>query len=199
MESEMKALGEISILVNNVGTASADKLVDMPWDAVKRVVTVNVYSMTALSKVTLPLLLARGEGKRSAIVNVSSESAVYGMSTLAVYCGSKGYNKLFSESLALEHPDKIDVLTVLTGRVKTNMNSGRYTFTVMPDSFARHALNKLSWVGTTEGHPVHECAQYLYPRMLGRVFHRIDKKRREDFFREKREQEQKAKAEGNST
>ena len=185
--------------MNNVGTAAANMLIDMAWENVERLIKVNVFSMTVLSKIALPMMLARQNDKRSAIVNVSGKFSYFGVSGMAVYCGTKAYNRLFSESLALENQDKIDVLTVTAGSVKTNMNSGRYSFTVMPDSMARCSLNQLSWTNLTDGHPLHDFGRFLYPTPVGSVFSWIDKKRRESFLRERQEQENREKvAEGNN-
>lgn len=73
---------------------------------------------------------------RSAIMNVSSVAVYYPGGSLPVYCATKTYNCMLSQCMELAYADKIDVLTVTPANVKTQMNSGRYMFTVTAESHA---------------------------------------------------------------
>ena len=128
LRSEIEAIGEIAILVNNVGAASADLIHKMKMPDIFKQLMVNIFPITVFTKLVVEKMLTRE--KRSAIINISSGGAVKYGPTLSVYCASKAYNMVFSEVISKEYQDKVDVLTVLCGSVKTNMNSGRYMFTI---------------------------------------------------------------------
>ena len=81
-----------------------------------------------MTRFVVPLMLKRNS--RSAIIDISSVCAYGGSTTLPIYAATKGFNLLLSQSVALAHSDKIDVLTVTPNSTKSNMNPGRYLFSV---------------------------------------------------------------------
>ena len=81
-----------------------------------------------MTRFVLPIMLKRKS--RSAIIDISSVCAFGGSGALPIYSATKGFNLLLSQSVAAAHKDKIDVLTVTPNSTKSNMNSGRYLFSV---------------------------------------------------------------------
>jgi short-subunit dehydrogenase len=50
--------------------------------------------------------------------------------TLSLYAASKTFDLVFSEGMALEYQNSVDVLAVLPSSTKSSMNSGRYLFSI---------------------------------------------------------------------
>jgi short-subunit dehydrogenase len=100
LDARVNELGvEIAHLVNNAGFGIAGlKLQDCDPEAVSRVVRLNVQTLTDLTMLALPRMVARGHGS---ILNVSSLAAyVVPHGLEAVYAASKAYVMSFSESVA---------------------------------------------------------------------------------------------------
>lgn len=81
---ELKALLEreldgvdVSILVNNVGTARNAPLENQSFSDLTHQINININAQTFMSMFVLPKLLSRSDGKnKSAMINVSCISAV---------------------------------------------------------------------------------------------------------------------------
>lgn len=133
LEENLKDV-DVSILVNNVGCAKYAALDKHTiWDSMRQV-NVNVNSQTYMSMFLLPKLLARES--RSAMINVSSVAAYYPGGMVPVYCATKSYNWTLSESMRDAYSDKMDFLTVTPSNTATQMNSGRYMFSVSAEAHA---------------------------------------------------------------
>ena len=95
----LHALGDVDVLVNNVGLFEVKPFADVSDEDWRRFHDVNVMSAVRLSRHLLPGMLARGWGR---IVFVSSESGVdvpagmihYGVTKAAVLALSNGLAKL---------------------------------------------------------------------------------------------------------
>jgi len=88
-----------------------------------------------MTRFVLPVMLKRTS--RSAIIDISSVCAhLPGTGSLPIYSATKAFNLLLSQSVAVAHKDKIDVLTVTPNSTTSNMNSGRYLFSVEAHSHA---------------------------------------------------------------
>ncbi|MFW2514099.1 SDR family NAD(P)-dependent oxidoreductase [Demequina sp. SO4-13] len=97
--SLLRDLGEIDILVNNVGEFEVKEFADVSDSDWAQYVEVNVMSGVRLSRHSLPRMLSRGTGR---IIFISSESGVdvpanmihYGATKAAVVALSNGLAKL---------------------------------------------------------------------------------------------------------
>ncbi|WP_250517430.1 SDR family oxidoreductase [Caballeronia sp. INDeC2] len=101
VDASVKALGGLDGLVNNAaitnsGGKSADELTPQTWDAV---MNVNVRGAWLMSVACLPHLEASGRG---AIVNIASDTALWGAPKLLAYVASKGAVIAMTRSLARE-------------------------------------------------------------------------------------------------
>ncbi|WP_321795751.1 SDR family oxidoreductase [Caballeronia sp. J97] len=101
VEQGAKALGGIDALINNAaitnsGGKSADELTPQTWDAV---MNVNVRGTWLMSVACLPHLKDCGRG---AIVNIASDTALWGAPKLLAYVASKGAVIAMTRSLARE-------------------------------------------------------------------------------------------------
>jgi NAD(P)-dependent dehydrogenase (short-subunit alcohol dehydrogenase family) len=92
-------VGDVDILVNNVGQFELKPFADISDDDWKRYVDVNLMSGVRLSRHVLPVMLAKGWGR---IIFIGSESGVnipadmvhYGVSKAAMLALSNGLAKL---------------------------------------------------------------------------------------------------------
>ncbi len=88
--------GEIDLLLNNAGLASAmAPLQDSEIDAQTNVIDTNITGLVALTRAILPKLIER----RGAVINLSSVAATYPYRGGAVYGASKAFVRQFSLDL----------------------------------------------------------------------------------------------------
>lgn len=120
MENVRDTEGALDGLVNNaalatgVGGKSFDELDVEMWD---RVMQVNVRGTWLMTRAFAPLLVASGRGR---IVNVASDTALWGAPKLLAYVASKGAIIAMTRSLARElGPRGVGVTCVAPGILKT--------------------------------------------------------------------------------
>ncbi|CAI2374829.1 unnamed protein product [Moneuplotes crassus] len=184
LTEKFEDIEKCSILVNNVGVASAYNHGDMEDQKTHNMINVNITANTVMTKIFIPKLLANDQ--RAAMINIGSFIYNVPKPTLAVYSASKAYIHQFSTSLAEEYKSKIDVIVSNTGYVKSNMNSGRYMFTITPDQHARGVLDKLGYDTETCGHYIHAIHQYYLERPIeGAIITYINNQRRKKFLQER--------------
>jgi len=115
-EATQIALGGLDGLVNNaaiatgIGGKTAEEIDIETWD---RVMAVNVRGTWLMTRACLPQLRAGGAGK---VVNVASDTALWGAPRLMHYVASKGAVIAMTRSLARElGPDGIAVNAIAPG------------------------------------------------------------------------------------
>lgn len=98
--SKVKDL-DISIIVNNVGLNVLHEFKKNPLEEVMSTTKVNLYPQTMLSTIFLPLLADRAQkkGLKSAIINMSSQSAMTYMPGSSLYAAQKKFNMHLAQSL----------------------------------------------------------------------------------------------------
>jgi len=141
------------VLVNNVGCAKAGTLDAHTPEDITRMVNVNVKAQTFLTHAMIPRFLKRNS--RSAIIDISSVRHFVPGGNVPVYSASKSYNYSFSKAMAQAYSEKVDVMTVTPGSIKTNMNSGRYFFCISAQEHAKCVIDQLGWYTETMGHWMH--------------------------------------------
>jgi NAD(P)-dependent dehydrogenase (short-subunit alcohol dehydrogenase family) len=112
--------GRLDGLVNNgaiatgIGGKTLDEIDIDVWD---RVMQVNVRGTWLMTKAAAPLLAASGRGR---IVNIASDTALWGAPRLLAYVASKGAVIAMTRSLARElGPEQIGVTCVAPGILRT--------------------------------------------------------------------------------
>ncbi|MBK8136725.1 MAG: SDR family oxidoreductase [Anaerolineae bacterium] len=119
------AHGTVDAIINNAGIIQPFvRLNDLPYDAIERVLKVNLYSVIYMIKSFLPHLLARPE---SHIVDLSSMGGFFPVPGQTLYGASKAAVKLLTEGLYAELTEtNTRVTVVFPGAVATNIsqNSG---------------------------------------------------------------------------
>ena len=118
-------LGEVDGLINVAGIIQPFvRLADLDYDAIERVIDVNLYGTLYTVKAFLPHLLERPVAH---IANVSSMGAFLPVPGQTIYGASKAAVKLMTEGLYAELRDTaVGVSLVLPGAVRTDIttNSG---------------------------------------------------------------------------
>ena len=91
--------GGIDALVNNAGIRIVKSFLDHTEEDWRRILDVNLTGQFLAAKAVAPHLIARGKGK---IVNVASDTALWGAPRLLHYVASKGAVVAMTRSLARE-------------------------------------------------------------------------------------------------
>lgn len=89
----------IHYLINNAGSGCFGQFLETSWDKEEAMLSLNVYTLTHLTKLFLPGMVKRGEGR---ILNVSSTAAFQPGPLMSVYYATKAYVLSFSEAIANE-------------------------------------------------------------------------------------------------
>lgn len=112
--------GELHGLVNNGAIATGIGGIgfrDVPIETFDKVMQVNVRGTWLMIRALAPLLAASGSGR---IVNLASDTALWGAPNLISYTASKGAVMAMTRSLARElGPDRIGVTAVAPGILTT--------------------------------------------------------------------------------
>ena len=126
VDSAVKELGGLDVLVQNAGLQRLNKVTDLSasdWDAI---FAVNSRAHFFGAKYAVPHLRKSGRGS---IINTSSLAGKRGGPGTTAYSSSKGAVIAFSTALALElAPDNIRVNTVCPGWVDTAFNEPAISF-----------------------------------------------------------------------
>jgi NAD(P)-dependent dehydrogenase (short-subunit alcohol dehydrogenase family) len=116
-----EALGSVDILVNNAGICEWGESLDSPMETVRRVMSVNVEALWAMSMAAARVMIDQGSG---VMINVGSISGflVNRPQWQASYNASKAAVHQLTKSLALEWaPQGIRVNAIAPGYVKTGI------------------------------------------------------------------------------
>ena len=118
--------GAVDAVINNAGIIQPFvRLIDLGYDAIERVMNVNMYGTIYMIKAILPHLLRRPEAH---ITNISSMGGFLPVPGQTIYGASKAAVKLLTEGLGSELMDtNVRVMVVFPGAIRTNIaaNSGQ--------------------------------------------------------------------------
>lgn len=89
----------IDVLVNNAGFGNYGPFLTTDWPRLQAMLTLNIVTLSHLTHLLLPDMVARGGGK---ILNLASTAAFQPGPFMAVYFATKAYVLLFSEAIANE-------------------------------------------------------------------------------------------------
>jgi short-subunit dehydrogenase len=89
----------VDVLVNNAGVAVFDRFIDNPLEEQMRLIRLNVTALSALTRLFVGDMVARGRGR---ILNVASVAAFQPTPWLAIYGASKAFVLSLTESLSIE-------------------------------------------------------------------------------------------------
>ncbi len=124
-DESRKKWGKIDILVSNAAVNPwYGSALDIPDDAFRKTMDVNIQSNMWMAQMVVPEMRARKDG---AIIIVSSTGGLRGSTVLGAYCISKAADMQIARNLAAElGPDNIRVNCIAPGLVKTNFARALY-------------------------------------------------------------------------
>ena len=123
--------GRMDMLFNNAGVIAGAPLDAMPWEAVERILRINLFGVFIGVQAALPLLKAT---PGSLCMSTCSASAIYGSANLAAYSASKHAVKGLTEALSIElRKHDVRASDVLPGIVETGMLSPEQKAILPPD------------------------------------------------------------------
>ncbi|AHM62952.1 3-ketoacyl-(acyl-carrier-protein) reductase [Flammeovirgaceae bacterium 311] len=114
VEQVLKDLGSIDILINNAGTASFGKFLELAPEEWERNVKVNLFGVYYTTRAVLPGMIERQQGD---IINISSTAGQRGAAVTSAYSASKFGLMGLTESLMQEvrkHNIRVSALTPST-------------------------------------------------------------------------------------
>lgn len=124
-------------VVNNAGIGWSGPVHEMPLDAWRRLMDVNVTGVFLFTKAALPVMLAR---RRGHIINIASGAGRLGMAGSAAYSASKFAVIGFTEAVGLEVRNSgVKVSVVEPGSVQTTFSAGAAVrdWALRPDDVAQ--------------------------------------------------------------
>ncbi|CAK1549574.1 unnamed protein product [Leptosia nina] len=192
IEDELKDI-PVGILVNNVGgqydypMPLCEVTLAKAWE----IINLNVVTVTTLTRMLLPAMVARGQG---AIVNISSGSEAQPLPLMTVYAATKAYTRSFTYAIREEYANKgIYVQHVSPLFVSTKLNSFSQRLVdgniLVPNAatYAKSAVYLLGRVSNTTGYWIHGI-QYFFITLAPQwmrimIGHRMNKDFRNEHFR----------------
>jgi len=112
--------GGVDIVVNNAGISHIGLLSDMTPEEWHHIMDVNLSSVFYTSKLAIPYMLSKQQGK---IINISSVWGNVGASCEVAYSATKGGMNSLTKALAKElAPSNIQVNAIACGCIDTEMN-----------------------------------------------------------------------------
>lgn len=142
---------KIDILANVGGIGQRSLIIDTPAEVSHKIMDTDFWGHVNVTRHLLPFMVKTGGGT---IVVMSSLSGLFGFPQRSVYCAAKHALHGYFETLRLEHhKDKVNVLMVCPGRVKTNFSYGALT----ADGGKHGQMDK----GQANGVTVEYCAQKI--------------------------------------
>ena len=94
-----EAAPKADVLINNAGFGHLGRFAELDADKQINTVDVNITALTALTRLYLPAMIARGSGR---VVNVASTAAFQAGPLMTVYYATKAYVLSFTEGIAEE-------------------------------------------------------------------------------------------------
>lgn len=116
-ESTIEQKMNIDYLVNNAGFGDYGFFNQTSWDKERRMIQLNIITLTELCKVFVKPMMMRGKGK---ILNVASTAGFQPGPAMAVYYATKAYVLSFSQAIANELKGyNVSVTTLCPGPTKS--------------------------------------------------------------------------------
>jgi NAD(P)-dependent dehydrogenase (short-subunit alcohol dehydrogenase family) len=120
VEHLASVIGPVDILANNAGVLLYEPLVDLKWDDLEYVVSIDLVGAIGLTRLVGAAMIER---KRGAIIHTGSQLTFNGAEFRAVYAAAKAGISQFVKTAALEWgPRGIRVNCVAPGRTLTAIN-----------------------------------------------------------------------------
>jgi hypothetical protein len=111
----------VGYLVNNAGFGDFGLFAGSDWEKQEKMIGLNITALAHLTRLFLPGMIERGEGK---ILNVASMASFQPGPTMSVYFASKAFVLSFSEAINNEVKDKgVSVTALCPGSTESNFHA----------------------------------------------------------------------------
>ena len=147
VEQVQQELGFIDILINNAGTATFGKFLDLEPDQWEHIIKVNLMGPYYVTRAVLPAMISQKTGD---IINISSTAGQRGSAVTSAYSASKFGLMGLSESLMQEvrkHNIRVTTLTPSTVAtdlaVELKLTDGNPEKVMQPEDFAEFLVCQL--------------------------------------------------------
>jgi short-subunit dehydrogenase len=139
----VEAHGNVDGLINNAGIIqSFERISDMDFAAIERVMDINFWGMVNMTKAFLPYLSVRPEAY---IVNISSMGGFLPVPGQTVYGASKAAVKLFTEGLRAELLEtNVGVSVVFPGAISTRIKQNSNINEEIDENADKNKENKIT-------------------------------------------------------
>lgn len=145
-----KALGPISIVINNAGVTDPAFIVRMTEQQWRTVMDVNLDGVFRVGQAAARRMVARGKG--GSIVNIASIVGMGAIKTLGAYAASKAAVIALTRTMALELArDKIRVNALAPGYIATELNDSFWETDAGKRMIAHVPFRRLGQVGELDG------------------------------------------------
>lgn len=140
VDTLVKDLGGLDILINNAGIGNFGTLEDMSSEVWEQVIKTNLFGVYYTSKAAFPYLKANGAGD---VVNVASTAGLKGGGGMSAYAASKAAVVSLSQSMMAEwRKQNIRVITLTPSTIASDMSieggltDGNPEKVLQPEDFA---------------------------------------------------------------
>lgn len=111
----------VDYLVNNAGFGDIGLFAGSVWDKQERMISLNITALAHLTRLFLPGMIERGEGR---ILNVASLASFQPGPTMSIYFASKAFVLSFSEAINNEVKDKgVSVTALCPGSTESSFHA----------------------------------------------------------------------------
>ncbi len=138
-----KALGPVSVLVNNAGVQVEKTVADSSDDDWELVINVNCRGVFNMCRAVLPQMQDAGGN----IINIGSISGEVSDPSMALYNASKAFVHGLTRSIAVDHGPKVRCNAIRPGWIMTEMAEDAFALAkdpdrAMADALARHPVGR---------------------------------------------------------
>lgn len=117
--------GRIDWLINNAGVSQRSLIMDTDEDVERKIMEIDYFAQTQLTRLVLPDMIAEGGGK---IVMISSVAGLLGTQYRGAYGAAKAAIHMWANSLRAElYNQGVEVATIFPGFIQTNVSINALT------------------------------------------------------------------------
>lgn len=170
---------DISILVNNVGTATEKKFKYLENQYIQDMISINVLPQSLLSSMIIKKMIERNEKKdlRSCIINLSSFASQLQANKFILYNAVKAFNNHHSKLLSYELKEfNIDSISVKPMWVETPLIKNRKSpINITVQQCCQAVLKQVGFEIETFGHIIHELTARFITSFPNFILRRVMK------------------------
>lgn len=177
LKSEIEQFESVSILINNFNDISKKQLGELEDAQIQEQINSNITAPTMLIKYLLNKLTFNG--KRGAIINISSEAIEFHRKDEDLYSSTKSYLSHLSERLSKEQKNSIDIISVTVGPIQSKDHPSTEVLAASAESVCKHSLKTLGHESHTFGCYKHGIRHYFLNRTIeGGVIRCVESRRK---------------------